>query len=245
MKTLTIKPDPSQTLVNKDVDSWLTKEFMRHGAPGSIIGKDFSVPDMGNKQIIRIVKLPGSDVHTFPAELAEIGQAVANHQYGISPAAHDKLCFMLYRKATLGNKLLADEWHGHAFPNQRSKLMKTIAFTMAAIQCQKIVPALFNLNFDLSLNEYLISNIEPTLYQKETAVEDLNITRQHRGMIPQNPEYIPAAQAEENSLLFITSRVFHSAPTYKDIAPENIGKERRFIDISYVPTNKVADYIID
>jgi hypothetical protein len=246
MKKVKIKP---QTTYNPDAepaaDGWLQAEFLKYGGTGKVIEKLDNMPDLGDKSILRIVKVPGSDIHHFPENLGEVGQRIANHQYQASAAAHDKLCLLTYRvRALAENKaLLADEWHAHAFPKTHHKLMTSIAFFNAITSLKTISPKIFTASFEMFLNEYLLTDIEPTFYQSEKADADLNVTREKRGLIPHNTAAIPETRAPENGLIFITSQVFHRAPSPQDISPVNLGKKRSFLDVMYVPT-KAAEKLI-
>lgn len=246
MKIVKIKP---QTTYNPDAepaaDGWLRAEFLKYGGAGKVIGRLESMPDLGDKSILRVVKVPGSDVHHFPENMGEVGQRIANHQYQASAAAHDKLCFLTYRVRTLAeNKaLMADEWHAHAFPKAHHKLMTSIAFFNALTSLKTISPKILTASFDLFLNEYLLTNIEPTFYQSGKADTDLNVTRETHALIPHNTDAIPETRAPENGLVFITSQVFHRAPSPHDISPANLGRKRGFLDVMYVPT-KAAETLM-
>ncbi len=220
------------------IDGWLTDEFLRHGAGGQIIRENLPLPNTDSIST-RFIKFPGSDKHAFPKGLEELGQIAADHQYRSSPVAREKACIMIYRKSVLETDvdISASEWHGHAVPKEKETILKMAAFALALKQFS-FRPSLFSLNFNMAMTEYLFTNIEPTFYQAQAADEDLNVARAPHALIPDNIKAIPVARAPENSLLFITSRVFHRAPTAQDISPDNMGKERYFASIGYIPTNK-------
>lgn len=243
MKQTSFYPEAGNRNPDTLCDGFLTREFLKYGAPGEVVAQDMDAPEMTvKKQLIQIMKMPGSDRHKVPQPLKDLAKAAANHQYANSPHAKDKIGIVIARRPDLelsGKGLIGDELHGHALPEGQVKQMRMFAFFYALLATQRCNFDMLKLSCNLALNDYTYTDIEPTFYQSGYASDDVEARLTNHGIVVDNSEAVPKSRAPEKSLLFLSSRVFHSAPANTDIDAENIGKPRWFIDFMYISTTKI------
>lgn len=244
-------------------DDWIKSPFLRHGAPGQDLGfhylpENIDSDDLGEDifnfgfhQTTFLLKKPGSDIHNCPEPLVTLAQKAARHQFSVSSSARDKVGIMTVRaqKISPGSELLASEWHAHSFLDEeysknRLSLRYRKGLSVFAPDGQKedFNAAMNKVHPGLLINEYIWSSIEPSFVQSKYA-NDLKASFNRQAIILDNPGEISQRRVGAMNLTFITSQVFHKAPDHADIAPENYGRERIFVDIMYLPVRGMEKHI--
>jgi len=221
-------------------DGWICQQAVKHGGAGQVVGRVGSTPRFRAKKLIRFVKFAGSDLHQFPEELAEIGQLAADHQYRVSRFAREKTCLLVCRRVALAGtaRLVGDVCHAHSFGKQ-GRMLGLAAFAGALVKQGALKPSLLSLSVDLFLNEYVYTNCEPSFFQAARAPEDLDVRMARWGMVPVDERRLPMTRAADNTVVFLTSQVFHRAPRREELAAGSLGQERIFVDVMYFGSRDV------
>ena len=221
-------------------DALIDPERLAYGAGGLSVGfntRALGFTCKGVSVFGALIKVPGSDAHRVPRQLAPIApvlQQIISHEYAANPDTHDKFCQILFRYLPLkpGVKQVSENsWHIHKIMDRDNIARNAERMRIMEVNVPENFAQLVSRHVVQS--EYLFSDVAGSLIQTAPSDTPMALTEKDGEYVLTNGAPAHHRQALPGEIVKLNSHVFHCAATPNAI---EYGRPRSVLFVGFTGT---------